>query len=628
MLNEHNLTIASLAPKGSTKFGEFPGILVTPEETVETDGHQMICIGTPRDFRADSFPDVKAIGKAVDQYKPFTLDAATALQAAKALPKKPSIPILRSVAVVPQKDGSIRLGSTDLKQHQTYDVKGETNPQFPTTWQKCFPERDQAKFRISFNAELFEHVLAVARKTHNGQNHLVEFSFYGPSRAVRLDWKNTDTGQTNKAVVMPMRFSDDIAIQRDIMDVDRADQALALLEEFEKTFNANLEFNKQAAAASDLLKAWRKVKKAPKPKQLPEAKATPAAEAAPEATPEAKPEAKPESKPESKAETGPRSWQPEVQVKGEGDKWHQNALRFATKEEAEENARDLFSRWTLTTAHRAAPSDDEPTHRYRDGKLTPIESKPESKQPAKVKSVSFTERMKQAKTADEGRDIIAEHEKAVHDFEVLCNLPPTVGDGGSGFMSCGFSTLRPADRARMIKRVREASPKSGDAFAALVKDGVDMGPYWKTLYANEMRQAFVAATSRKAERQGSGAKGKPAVSEDLSSKQLPAAKQQKRAAAAVVTAIAAAVSSAKPHYDADYRTAKFVSHDGLSKAFQKFWKLGQPVEAKREPCEPCKGKGAVDGETCDYCGGSKIQVEIEIGPNGEPVVVDPANVEF
>jgi hypothetical protein len=28
------------------------------------------------------------------------------------------------------------------------------------------------------------------------------------------------------------------------------------------------------------------------------------------------------------------SWKPQVQVKGEGDRWHDNQLRFATKEEA------------------------------------------------------------------------------------------------------------------------------------------------------------------------------------------------------------------------------------------------------------------------------------------------------
>ncbi len=69
------------------------------------------------------------------------------------------------------------------------------------------------------------------------------------------------------------------------------------------------------------------------------------------------------------------SWKPEVQVKGEGDKWHDNALRFATKEEAAAYARDLYSRWTLTTAHRAIESEDPVNYVWFDGVANPI--KPE-----------------------------------------------------------------------------------------------------------------------------------------------------------------------------------------------------------------------------------------------------------
>lgn len=64
------------------------------------------------------------------------------------------------------------------------------------------------------------------------------------------------------------------------------------------------------------------------------------------------------------------SWRPEVQVRGEGDKWHSNGLRFATKEEAEASASDLYSRWTSTTAHRAAESDDPVNYTHIDGRMS------------------------------------------------------------------------------------------------------------------------------------------------------------------------------------------------------------------------------------------------------------------
>jgi hypothetical protein len=62
------------------------------------------------------------------------------------------------------------------------------------------------------------------------------------------------------------------------------------------------------------------------------------------------------------------SYKAEVQVKGEGERWHDNALRFATKEEATLYAKDLYSRWTLTTAYRATESEDSVNYAWIDGK--------------------------------------------------------------------------------------------------------------------------------------------------------------------------------------------------------------------------------------------------------------------
>ena len=67
------------------------------------------------------------------------------------------------------------------------------------------------------------------------------------------------------------------------------------------------------------------------------------------------------------------SWRPEVTVIGE-DGWHSNALRFATKEEAEANAKDLFNRWTQTTGHRATESPDPVNYAWVDGKLVGVKS--------------------------------------------------------------------------------------------------------------------------------------------------------------------------------------------------------------------------------------------------------------
>lgn len=63
------------------------------------------------------------------------------------------------------------------------------------------------------------------------------------------------------------------------------------------------------------------------------------------------------------------SFRPMVLVEG---KWSGNGLRFATREEAERQGRDLLARWFVPTDSRADPSDDAPNYRYLDGRLERI----------------------------------------------------------------------------------------------------------------------------------------------------------------------------------------------------------------------------------------------------------------
>ena len=50
-------------------------------------------------------------------------------------------------------------------------------------------------------------------------------------------------------------------------------------------------------------------------------------------------------------------------------KWCGNALRFATKEEAEANVRDLFSRWMLVKETRVVESSDPVNYAWVNGRL-------------------------------------------------------------------------------------------------------------------------------------------------------------------------------------------------------------------------------------------------------------------
>lgn len=56
-----------------------------------------------------------------------------------------------------------------------------------------------------------------------------------------------------------------------------------------------------------------------------------------------------------------KSWKPEVLVDG---KWASNALRFATKAEAEASVNELLSRWFVPSDGRATESEEPVNYRF------------------------------------------------------------------------------------------------------------------------------------------------------------------------------------------------------------------------------------------------------------------------
>ena len=65
------------------------------------------------------------------------------------------------------------------------------------------------------------------------------------------------------------------------------------------------------------------------------------------------------------------SWKPEVKT-GNDQKWYDNSLRFATKEEAELSAKDLMARWLLVVDYRATESEDPVNYRIKDNVLEAV----------------------------------------------------------------------------------------------------------------------------------------------------------------------------------------------------------------------------------------------------------------
>jgi hypothetical protein len=67
------------------------------------------------------------------------------------------------------------------------------------------------------------------------------------------------------------------------------------------------------------------------------------------------------------------SFKPEVIADSSGI-WCGNALRFAAREEAEANVRDLMTRWFAVRDTRVVESDAPVNYRYVDGRLESLTS--------------------------------------------------------------------------------------------------------------------------------------------------------------------------------------------------------------------------------------------------------------
>ena len=65
------------------------------------------------------------------------------------------------------------------------------------------------------------------------------------------------------------------------------------------------------------------------------------------------------------------SYKPEVIADSSG-KWYDNALRFATRQEAEDNVRDLAFRWYSVRETRVVESTDPVNYTYHNRQLKEV----------------------------------------------------------------------------------------------------------------------------------------------------------------------------------------------------------------------------------------------------------------
>lgn len=209
MLNKWNLKVAEFASQEESRYN-LKAILVTDKETVGTNGHYLVWVGTPAEHKAESFPVIDHAPKIQDSYSSFLLGVDDAKKVLAALPKKPTIPILATAGVA-VKDGQPILEVTDLGCPQVFRPR-PPDGKFPN-WEVVIPNKKPV-FRIAVNAAYLAKVAKMCAEFGNDSRPSVVMSFYGDAEAIRFDVEGRDDRycggerqQGMTAMLMPLYLS-------------------------------------------------------------------------------------------------------------------------------------------------------------------------------------------------------------------------------------------------------------------------------------------------------------------------------------------------------------------------------------------------------------------------------------
>jgi hypothetical protein len=206
MLNKWNLQAAQFVSKESSRY-TLNGIHVRSDATVATNGHYLAWVSTSPDRKAEDFPLVDGVGPATDSYDPFLLDRDAALEIAKALPKKTTIPVL-AYAAVSVEDGKTAITVTDLENPRTFRPR-KMEGQFPRV-EAVFPTKAPV-VRFALSATYLAQIAKFAADFNAGReaSDPVYITVYSPEDAVRFDVERSDTEQGATFLLMPIRMEKD-----------------------------------------------------------------------------------------------------------------------------------------------------------------------------------------------------------------------------------------------------------------------------------------------------------------------------------------------------------------------------------------------------------------------------------
>lgn len=207
VLNVHNLNVAKLCSTEKTRF-TINGILVTPKETVSTDGHRMTIVTTPKNLDAASYPMLDNF-TAVNEWDKFILPRVDALEIAKAIPKKTTIPILNNAAVGLKDPATefVPVAVTDLERRRVFlprPLKGN----FPD-FERVMP-RGGPTFEIGLNAKYVKEAMDQFIPFVDQRSSTITLVLRNAGEAIEIRGRNTDTEQDMIHVLMPQRHKEGV----------------------------------------------------------------------------------------------------------------------------------------------------------------------------------------------------------------------------------------------------------------------------------------------------------------------------------------------------------------------------------------------------------------------------------
>jgi hypothetical protein len=574
MLNANNLTIAKHVSDGHTGPRSLQGLYVTPEATIACDGHMLVRMSKPqpKGLTPMHFPKVNGKG-AVDVWKPFILDSQDALDIAKTLGEAKKGPELAKHAAIIPDGENVAIGTTDTHKVETVPVAGAYSDHAPqyVPLDKVLAEVDMGKkhISISLNAVWFKEICDTICKTHaKPKEAYFKLSMFGSEKAIRFDWENDDTSQEGFAMLMPRKLPKE----------------------------------EQGNSVAEVL-----------------------------SEPETKPkDFAPERAIDHMVENGKAAG---LTVKKVSD----DVVEFDVPQVKGIN--DLVAAAKATghlEIHHVKGSTPDPEPKVLLGKHDGIRNG----SPATVEVKSFYDGKYDVTFWRKNQRMPIGESVQLDEKSLRAHLVVSPAQSGTPIEERATAPEKPSGPRSWKPEVKTKSdPWTGNALRFPTKEEAEANVenlMMRWLAVTETRVVesddepnYKWVNGRLEAIEKPVTEEKPAPAPEP--KPEPVTSKMKVIINEVPVTKAAPVPAKQDGptcWDNAFRSASIASHDNLGRSYRKHFRIGKIVEAMREPCDPCKGKGTKKGHSCEVCNGSRTQVRVNDGPDGDAVIMDLINVRF